>query len=69
MLRNSVFVPNGDQQIPSEVDESLTLPVRLRMVRAWLIDGALGRKEEGLREGRRAVELLPVGKTQSMAWS
>src|SRR4029077_12139442 len=33
---------------------------------AWcvlgLIDAALGRKEEALREGRRAVELLPVEK-------
>jgi hypothetical protein len=27
-----------------------------------LIDAALGRKEESLREGRRAVELLPVEK-------
>jgi len=27
-----------------------------------LIDAGLGRKEEGLREGRRAVELLPVEK-------
>jgi serine/threonine-protein kinase len=27
-----------------------------------VIDAALGRKEEALREGRRAVELLPVGK-------
>jgi serine/threonine-protein kinase len=27
-----------------------------------LIDAALGRKEEALREGRRAVELVPVGK-------
>ncbi len=27
-----------------------------------LIDAALGRKEDALREGRRAVELLPVGK-------
>ena len=27
-----------------------------------LIDAALGRKEEALREGRQAVELLPVGK-------
>jgi serine/threonine-protein kinase len=27
-----------------------------------LIDAALGRKEEALREGRRAVELLPVSK-------
>ena len=27
-----------------------------------LIDAALGRKEEALREGRRAVELLPVKK-------
>ncbi len=27
-----------------------------------VIDAALGRKEEGLREGRRAVELLPVEK-------
>src|SRR5204862_2758568 len=27
-----------------------------------IIDAALGRKEEALREGRRAVELLPVGK-------
>ena len=33
---------------------------------AWcalgVIDAVLGRKEEALREGRRAVELLPVGK-------
>src|SRR5262249_7818085 len=33
---------------------------------AWcvlgLIDAALGRKEEALREGRRAVELMPVEK-------
>ena len=27
-----------------------------------LIDASLGRKEEALREGRRAVELLPVEK-------
>jgi hypothetical protein len=27
-----------------------------------LIDAALGRKEEALREGRRAVQLLPVEK-------
>src|SRR5438309_8287163 len=27
-----------------------------------LIDAGLGRKEEAIREGRRAVELLPVGK-------
>jgi serine/threonine-protein kinase len=27
-----------------------------------LIDAALGRKDEALREGRRAVELLPVEK-------
>ena len=27
-----------------------------------LIDAALGRKDEALREGRRAVELLPIGK-------
>jgi TolB-like protein/Tfp pilus assembly protein PilF len=27
-----------------------------------LIDGALGRKEEAMREGRRAIELLPVEK-------
>jgi hypothetical protein len=27
-----------------------------------LIDAALGRKEDALREGRRAVELLPVAK-------
>ena len=32
-----------------------------------LIDAALGRKEEALREGRRAVELLPVEKDASMA--
>jgi serine/threonine-protein kinase len=29
-----------------------------------LIDAGLGRKEEALREGRRAVELLPLGKVQ-----
>ncbi len=27
-----------------------------------VIDGALGRKEDALREGRRATELLPVAK-------
>src|SRR5213075_2591013 len=27
-----------------------------------VIDAALGRKEEALREGRHALELLPVGK-------
>ncbi|CAN5608717.1 hypothetical protein BH18VER1_BH18VER1_08270 [soil metagenome] len=27
-----------------------------------LIDAALGRKEDALREGRRAIELLPVEK-------
>ena len=31
-----------------------------------LIDAALGRKEEALREGRRAIELLPVKKIQPM---
>ena len=31
-----------------------------------LIDAALGRKEDALREGRRAVELLPITKD---AWS
>jgi eukaryotic-like serine/threonine-protein kinase len=31
-----------------------------------LIDAALGRKEEALREGRRAVELLPVKKMHSL---
>ena len=30
-----------------------------------LIDAALGRKEEALREGRRAVELLPIEKDAS----
>ena len=28
-----------------------------------VIDAGLGRKEEALREGRRALELLPVAKT------
>ena len=30
-----------------------------------LIDAALGRREEALREGRRAVELLPMEKMRS----
>jgi len=34
-----------------------------------LIDAGLGRKEEALREGRRAVELLPVKKNAPMAWT
>ena len=34
-----------------------------------LIDAGLGRKEEALREGRRAVELLPWKKMQSMVRS
>jgi len=29
-----------------------------------LIDASLGRKEEALREGRRAVDLLPIEKDQ-----
>ena len=46
------------------LQESCSRRPRLRSaaVRAWLIDAALGRKEEALREGRRAVELLPVEK-------
>ena len=37
--------------------------LRSRAVRRLvLIDAGLGRKEEALREGRRAVELLPVEK-------
>ena len=32
-----------------------------------LIDAALGRKEEALSEGRRAVELLPLKKIQPTA--
>ena len=28
----------------------------------WMIDAALGRKEDALREGRRAAELLPITK-------
>ena len=35
-------------------------------MRAGLIDAGLGRKEEALREGRRAVELLPVEKDAMM---
>jgi len=31
-----------------------------------MIDAALGRKEDALREGRRAVELLPIARD---AWS
>ena len=34
-----------------------------------LIDAALGRKEEALREGRRAVELLPVEKDAKHAFN
>ena len=34
-----------------------------------LIDAALGRKEEAIREGRRAVELLPIEKTCPKAWT
>ena len=31
-----------------------------------LIDAALGRKEEALKEGRRAIELLPVEKDSTI---
>jgi serine/threonine protein kinase/Flp pilus assembly protein TadD len=34
-----------------------------------LIDAGLGRKEEALREGRRAVELLPVEKDAMTGWA
>jgi hypothetical protein len=43
------------------VDE-LTQIVRPALCVLGLIDAGLGRKEEALREGRRAVDLLPVEK-------
>ena len=36
--------------------------MRPRSLVLGLIDAALGRKEEALREGRRAVELMPIAK-------
>ena len=33
-----------------------------------MIDAGLGRKEDALRAGRRACELLPISKDASMAW-
>jgi serine/threonine-protein kinase len=42
--------------VQAQPDYGLTLCV------LGLIDAALGRKEEALREGRRAIELLPVEK-------
>jgi hypothetical protein len=31
-------------------------------MRLFIVDAALGRKDEALREGRRAIELVPVEK-------
>ena len=45
-----------EKVIQAQPDDALALCV------LGLIDAALGRKEEALREGRRAVELLPVEK-------
>jgi serine/threonine protein kinase/tetratricopeptide (TPR) repeat protein len=47
-----------EQQKVIEANESYGPPLCV----LGLIDAGLGQKEEALREGRRAVELLPVGK-------
>ena len=50
----------------ARVEQKKTLQAQPNYGPAWcvlgVIDAALGRKEEALREGRRAVELLPVKK-------
>jgi serine/threonine protein kinase/tetratricopeptide (TPR) repeat protein len=50
----------------ARAEQERTLQAQADYGPAWcvlgLIDAALGRKEEALREGRRAVELLPVEK-------
>jgi serine/threonine protein kinase/Flp pilus assembly protein TadD len=48
----------AEQQKVIEANESYGPPLCV----LGLIDAGLGQKEEALREGRRAVELLPVGK-------
>ena len=50
----------------ARAEQEKTLQAQADYGPAWcvlgVIDAALGRKEEALREGRRAAELLPVGK-------
>ena len=45
-----------EQNLRGQSDQSQALCVR------GMIDAALGRKEDAIREGRRAVELLPLDK-------
>jgi serine/threonine-protein kinase len=56
--RSAFVAAHAEQQrvVQAQPDNSRELSL------LGLIDAALGRKEEALREGRRAVELLPVKK-------
>jgi serine/threonine-protein kinase len=56
--RSAFAVARADQEKMVETQPNYGPP----LVVIGLIDAALGRKEEALREGRRAVELLPVEK-------
>ena len=56
---NAAFTAARDQQAQAVQEQSEYGPALCALA---LIDAALGRKEDALREGRRAVELLPVAK-------
>jgi len=56
--RGAFTAARAEQQKIIQAHESYGPPLCV----LGLIDAGLGRKEEGLREGRRAVELLPVEK-------
>jgi serine/threonine protein kinase/tetratricopeptide (TPR) repeat protein len=56
--RSAFTAARADQEKTIEAQPSYGPPLCV----LGLIDAALGRKEEALREGRRAVELLPVEK-------
>jgi tetratricopeptide (TPR) repeat protein len=56
---HAAFATARDQQVQALQTQADYAPAICTL---GLIDAALGRKEEALREGRRAVELLPVTK-------
>jgi tetratricopeptide (TPR) repeat protein len=56
--RAAFTAARAEQEQLAQAQPNYALPFCL----LGLIDAALGRKEDGLREGRRAVELMPVEK-------
>ena len=56
--RSAFIIARAEQEKSIETQSNYGPPLCV----LGLIDAALGQKEEALREGRRAVELLPVEK-------